>query len=573
MKRFSSLVFLLSIISCGHNVPNPNPTPIPIPVPTPLPQLLIRQTNPPRLVRDGIPFTPFGAIACCMEYKPQILAKGGKSRPPRPKPFSPFGVRATCNTLWPLASECWMDYTKSRGANFFHFRMGPFYGDEAHEIEWSEFGGPYLSGPGTDWNYKFWDKFKALLLYAQKLGANVEVNVIDTWYCKHAQWGDQEMPWPKEDYEACGRRPSPEQEKYIRKVVDEAKDFPNVVWITDNEGGAIQGDNCSWFEWVRNVIRDQEAKSGGAIRMVGTNNPTCANGPFDYIATHERAPLLNPISGKHTSNNERNPQFSPEQEYSNFCKAQERGLHYWFWRAGMNDADFERTLQLFSQGCSGPQQCFAPVENDPLWGANIPGPGQKRAALENAKLVVGNRCGTIPPHEAGLATLDELASVLRQRGECASRSADSVFILANDGWWEEYHAVSFATGCWANNNDVLPKFRWKYNGTNPTPTVCKDDVPTVDQIGCRLHQAYGLYDCTPKADGRPIRPEGDPQRIPCELKAMGGEYPVYNVRSDTLTIFPEANPMQFLIKGRGTGFVTCKVPAVNGTLCNLEISR
>ena len=142
----------------------------------------------------------------------------------RPKPLRPtFGIKIAAqeiNTLWPLASEAWMNYTQERGgANMFHFRMGPFYGDADHEAEWAAIGGPYLGGPGSDWNPSFWDKYRALLSHAQKIGSNVEVNVIDTWYCKHAQWGDQQIPWPAEDIEACGRQSSQEQEKYIRKVV------------------------------------------------------------------------------------------------------------------------------------------------------------------------------------------------------------------------------------------------------------------------------------------------------------------------------------------------------------------
>lgn len=575
LSRTVVVVLVLGALACIHRPPNPQPTPTPAPTPTPtpLPMLLLRQPEPPRLVRDGQPFTPFGAIQCCMG---SIETASKELRPPRrPLPFHPGRTAAACNTLWPLASECWMDYTHAKGANLFHFRMGPFYGDAAHESDWAAFGGPYAGGPGSDWNPTFWQKYRELLQHAREIGANVEVVTVDTWYCKHAQWGDQEMPWPAADIDACGRRPSPEQERYIRKVVSEAKDAPHVIWITDNEGDQIQGDDCAWFEWNRSVIRDEEAKSGGATRMVGTNNVRCGGGSFDYVATHARSALAEPIAGKHTENNERNPSFSPEQEYANFCRAQAAGLHWWFWRAEMTDAELEETLNLFGRGCGGPVGCFAPGTEDPLWAEPpVAGGGEMRDAVNAAKAAVGEHCGT--DHQGSLDTLGLLAAELRRQGYCASGPwTDAVVILTPSGKWEEYHAVTFATGCWAQDPAQLPKFTWEYLGTNPQPEQCPVDVPQVDEILCRLHQATNyIVDCTPKANSQPILPEGDPNRWACELKAMGGAPPVYSLRVDAgaLALVTRENPMQFQITGSGSGFVTCTIPA-GGPFCNLAVSR
>jgi hypothetical protein len=424
-------------------------------------ELLLRQPSPPRLTRGGQPFEPFGAIPCCMAFQT------ASHRPRRPVPFRINGVPQT--TRWPLASEAWMDHTAAKGASFFHFRFAAWYGDAEHEGEWSDIGGPYL-GDGPEWNLAFWQKARELTIHAAGKKANVEAVVVDTWYCKHCQWGDQPCAWPREDVDACGRRPSPGIERFIRKVVSELGCFANVIWITDNEGGEIQGTRREWYEWVRTVIRDEEQKSGcGVLHLVGTNNTDYAEGPFDYVATHDRAALRQPIAGKHTENNERNPAFPVEQEHANFCTARAAGLHWWLWRAEMPDADFERTLTLFGQGCAGPVGCFAPEPDDPLWGEAVTGAGQKKAEVEAAQAAVGERCGSIPPHEAGNATLDALGAELRKRGECASRSVDSVFVLAPDGWWEEYHAVRFTDGCWSRDPALNPKLRWKYNGPNPTP--------------------------------------------------------------------------------------------------------
>lgn len=549
-ERIALLAGICLLAACGGRTPVPVPTPTPPPPPE-LPQLLVRADGV-RLTRDGQPFTPNGAVQCCMATK-----VGG----------------AEINTLWPLASEAWMDYAKATGgSNMFHFRMGPFYGDPDHESEWT--GGPYAAGPGSDWNPAFWDRYRALLAHARKIGANVEVVVVDTWYCKRAQWGDQQIPWPKADIEACGRRPSPEVERYVRKVVSEAKDAPHVIWITDNEGDQIQGETCAWFEWVRSIIRDEEAKSGGAVRMVGTNNPRCGAGPFDYVATHAKAPLTVPLNGKHTENNERNPAFSVEQEFANYCSAQAAGLHYWYWRAEMSDADAERLLALRKAGCGGPTACFAPESDDERWDANptLGGSPELRWAVNSAKLAVGERCGT--DHNGTLATIGVLAAELRARGYCASGPwGDALAIRSPTGLWQEFHVASFANGCWSNNPEMLPKMTWSYLGPNPAPTTCTKEVPVVDEILCKLHQSTNhIYDCTPKYRGQPILPEGDPQRQACELKAMGGASPTFAVDGG-LDILPHPNPLQFQIRGSGSGVVTCRVPARPGALCNLRVTR
>jgi hypothetical protein len=190
--------------------------------------------------------------------------------------------------------------------------------------------------------------------------------------------------------------------------------------------------------------------------------------------------------------------------------------------------------------------------------------------VDSAKATVGEHCGT--DHAGSLATLDAVGADLRKQGLCAGRSADSVFVLDGE-LWKELHLVTFATGCWSQDPNQVPKNTWRYNGTNPTPPgSCPQDVPTVDEIVCKEHQTTNhIYDCTPKANGQPLAPEGDPNRPACELKAMGGQWPVYSVSGGALTLVPRENPMQFQLKGTGQGVVTCVVPV--GTFCNLQVSQ
>lgn len=526
--------------------------------------------------------------------------------PRRPMPFQPGRTEAVCNTLWPLASECWMDWTHAKGANFFHFRMGPFYGTTATEIDWQEFGGPYAGGPGSDWNPAFWQKYRELLAHARSIGANVEVNVIDTWYCKHANsdWGDQPMPWPQSDIDACGRAPSPEQERYVRKVVSESKDAPHVIWLTDNEGGEIRGTKREWYEWVRSVIRDERAQSGGAVRLVGTNNTDFCDGPFDYCATHAGPPLTS-IAGKHTENNEHNDPSSPEREQAAFCGARAQGLHWWFWRAEMSAADMEQTLDLFGQGCGGPVQCFAPApspESD--WSApSAPGvptyspsmrPPQLMAQLNQAKATVGDRCGATGINPAGVATIFQgcldtnglVAAELRKQGLCASGPwTDAVAALAPDSKWEELHVCSYGDGCYTGNPY---KGAWDYLKSNPTPPTPPSGAcgaptpPPLSRFNAKEHTKgpnRTILDSTPLVgpdatycasigftDGRsicPVRQEGAADRAACEAVVVG--VPVWTGPGE---VSPE-NPYQYWVPRGVSGTATVcasAAPSVCGSV-------
>jgi hypothetical protein len=452
-----------------------------------------------------------------------------------------------------------MDYFRGYGLNTVHFRLGPFYGDVDHESEWADTGGAYVAA-GPDFNPAFWSKVEALVQYAYDHTMWVEMNPIDTWYCKHAQWGDQPMPWPQADIDACGIAMTPVQERYLRHVVRTLGRFPNIIWTTDNEGGEIRGTKREWYVAVASIIRDEEAVVGLPVHLIGTNNTDFADGPFDYVSTHDRAALVAPIAGKWTLNNERNPEFSAEQEISNFKRARDAGLSYAFWRAEMSEATMVEVLEGYKAVIGGGAVvgCFPPASDDPLWVVppqlGVVGTSM-RPAVEESKAAVGERCGT--DHQGSLVTLDLLGAELRRHGYCAGRMDDSVFVQSPQRTWQEFHAVSFASGCWANDPAQLPKATWTYTGTSGAG--CSTDPGTVDEISCKLHQGYGLWDCTPKINGEPVRPEGDPERAACEAVAMGGR-PSYVVTGAGLSIEPVLNPMQFILRGSGNGTLSCTTP-------------
>lgn len=420
------------------------------------------------------------------------------------------------NSRWPLFSESWVDYTLPYGANFFHARLGPFYGDAEHESDWADIGGPYAGGPGSDWNPAFWAKVQELVAYAAQKGAWVEVNPIDTWYCKHAQWGDQPMPWPPGDIEACGKYGSPEQEKYIRKVVSELGKFGNVIWLLDNEGDQISNWQESWWTWQRDIIRDEEQKSGFGLRHLTGANPS-VGGVGDYVYTHSKQTLTAPEWGKWTINNERNPSGTPEREAANFDTARRQGLAWAFWRAGMSEEEMVETLQRFKDIIAGtPIGCFPPdMADDSAWEGVEPKPSCERCDVVNlAKDQMGNPCGQNPV-ESG----ERFAAVVRGMGYCAGFYADQVSIQRPDGLWEEHHVIAWTDGCYTQTGNGF-KNVWRYKGEAPPPqTGCTAPVtPTVDKFNLKPHNRW--YDSTPLFYGKEYCTAiGFPDRLHCPARS------------------------------------------------------
>lgn len=458
-----------ALFGCPGPGPGPTPTPTPTVLPTPVlpakgvpvsPEMLLRQTNARLHTLDNKAFEAFMALPCCNTPPPQVTNSG-----------------------WPLASIEYMNFTREYGANMFHFRMGPFYADDDHEVEWKEWGGPFI-GSGPDFNEKFWTQVRENAYYALKFGAYVEVNLIDTWYCKHAasNWGDQQMPWPQEDIDKCGIEWTPTHERYIRKSVEELGCFGNVIWLTDNEGNNINGTQRKWYtDQVAAIRRAEEELGCNFVHMIGTNSGF--NDVADYVAVHDRAPLTGPVDGRWTINNERNPELAPAVEQEYFRQAREAGQAWAFWVAGM---DVDTQIDVLSrfrnvvQG-GGVVQCFPPPDGD-LWGQPIEAANracQRCDVVNQAKAKMADPCGQDPS-----ASLERFAQTVRDMGYCAGKMSDSVFILAPDQLWEEHHVIAYTTGCYSLTSNGY-KAAWPYNGTNPTPpplVSCTDPVPTYEQL-------------------------------------------------------------------------------------------
>lgn len=535
---------LLSLgASCGKpHPPNPTPTPTPTPpVGTPdkgipiLPSMLLRTEG---VTTKGVKIAM--AQPCCMQF---VL--NGKDE----------------NSRWPMASESFMDWTHQYGINAYGFRFGPFRGDNDHETEWADTGGSYK--PGTlEWNPAFWQRSRDLTYHALKSDSYVLVAPLDTWGCKDTQNGSDYMPLPKSEIDSCGRNPSPEIERHIRKVVEEVGCFGNVIWTTDIEGGNIRGNQISWFLWVRDVIRSEEQKSGcGFVHMIGTNsNHSEVESQVDFVLTHERSPLSAPISGRFTLNDEHNPAFPPEEEAALFSTARDAGQSWGLWRAEQTDSQYTRTLELVKGVIDGAitPGCFAPAADDPLWGtpSSPTDSSQTWAWVREAEAIVGDRSGVSNPEM--YQTLGLLAAELRKKGHCASGPwADALAVKREDGSnsYEEIHAVAFTTGGYVTNPSTAFKNIWPYNGTPPSPSAsCTDPIPTRDRMKWAIVQHNNIKDATPLVGPRsycdsagfenrnecPTRPEGTPEVEACNRLLVGGD-PLWSSDGDTRV---RSNPYQ-----------------------------
>lgn len=517
MRKVLSLLALAVLAAACTKPRPPKPPEPPVEPPGGLPAVGV-PVSPERLLRPGPNATvtlggqrwdAFMAVQCCM---PAPAAVG--------------------NSRWPMASESWMDYTRAYSANMWHLRMGPFYGTADVESDWVDVGSPYQ--PGTlEWNPAFWKKVRELAWHAHELGPDtqLEVVVIDTWGCKVAQQGTKYMPWPQADIDACGRRMTPVQRDWIRKVVQELGCFGHVVWSTDNEGGNIPSKQAQWWADVVAEIRAAERELGcGFVHMVGTNSGIPeVESAVDFVAVHARNALSAPKAGRWTINNERNPNFPPDVEVANFETARRLGLAWAFWRSEMTEAEMAQTLEGMKRVASGGSQppptgpgCFAPDPDDLRWAQTpVQRPCQRCQEVDAAKAAIGSRCGQNVQQSLAL-----LAEELRRRGLCASGPwVDAVAVQGTDGLWEEHHAIAYTDGCWTTTARGY-KGAWKFDGPaeqpGPGPTGCSNPVtPKVERWVVKQHNR--LIDATPQFyNGATYRWDGFEISGYCEAAGMPG---------------------------------------------------
>jgi hypothetical protein len=167
-----------------------------------------------------------------------------------------------------------------------------------------------------------------------------------------------------------------------------------------------------------------------------------------------------------------------------------------------------------------------------------------RTRVKVATTTLGDLTGNDP--QENLKTL--AAKLIEQNeGLCAFGGIEAVFILRNDGRWEENHTVFFGDGGWTNSG--FGKYVGCHVNTAPPPVdpppvdpppgdgVCTDPDPTGLQSEFKMKEHGQLWDSTYRVKSFeycteagftnrtwcPLRNEGDPERPPCEAKHIGAQ--------------------------------------------------
>ena len=183
-----------------------------------------------------------------------------------------------------------------------------------------------------------------------------------------------------------------------------------------------------------------------------------------------------------------------------------------------------------------------------------------RTRIKVATTTLGDLTGNDP--QENLKTL--AATLIEQNeGMCAFGGIEAVFILRNDGRWEENHTVFFGDGGWTNNG--FGKYKGCHENTEFPPEAppveplpsgeCVNPDPTGFDAEFNLKKHNQLWDSTYRVVGRaycdeipsfvgrnrcPLREEGDPEREVCERQ----EIDVQAWWCNGQPIESEANPAQ-----------------------------
>ena len=230
---------------------------------------------------------------------------------------------------WPLVSARALRTMARAGVNWTHVRLGP-YPPAAEGREYAAY-----AADGS-WNPEFWARVRGVLAEAARLGVFVEVDVLDAWAFEHRRntFG--------EDCSALARAPQRHHLKWIRKVVVETGDFPNVMYQVGNE--TFDCDAApAWELGVRDALR---AALGGRPRLIGTNShdPELEEG-FDYAARHvdqAQAPGARPVIVNETG------ELTPAQFRVQRAAARRLGTTFVLWRGGMNGRQWARALRFLA---------------------------------------------------------------------------------------------------------------------------------------------------------------------------------------------------------------------------------
>lgn len=323
---------LSALLACGKGSPT-LPTPVPSASPSPSEEVFpgpLHIEGERFLSRSGKSVILLGGIVCC----------GGPDGPENEYP----------GNGWPWASEDQISFHAENGANYMHFRLGPFTrkGERPEFVAYEDAGAGRVN---LDvWNDSFWQALSQRVTYARSKGVYVELDLIDAWVLERPEIS----PWSKGNningVDAVGERCdiitrpiNSLQERWLTKIIEVTRPFDNVIYQVSNESG---GNNCGGVlqeEWELSIIDLMRRLHPGAL--VGTNSGRGGiEAVADYVTVHTY--FAQPPRGKPVMVNEYGENLSPEdinREMRDGIRMGGSSFHYW--RGNHSRDEFLRTLE------------------------------------------------------------------------------------------------------------------------------------------------------------------------------------------------------------------------------------
>lgn len=185
-----------------------------------------------------------------------------------------------------------------------------------------------------------------------------------------------------------------------------------------------------------------------------------------------------------------------------------------------------------------PPAGVCPIPEDVLEpAASQPPAGDHHAEVKAATTKLGSLPGMTPPQKLR-ALADQL---VEDTGWCWFAGLEAIFVIREDGYWGEYHAVSFGGGGWTNSGNG------KWMGKHADPRVTEEGLsfpdPREESMRFSIHAQPNKIDTTltvfnaleycrairmgkhgdlPRA-ACPVRPEGHPERLSWERAILGNQ--------------------------------------------------
>jgi hypothetical protein len=247
---------------------------------------------------------------------------------------------------WPLVDEPTLDLMAAHQVNYTDVRLGPSINREV----WGAGEGPQFVGYAAvedgrydldRWNPAFWQRVRSVIAHARSRGIYVGMSIIDFWVLDH-----ELSPWQADRniqgfdggrLEVGRSTPHRIHEQWVRKVVAETGEFPNVLYQDGNE--SFKGAFPVWVHRLRDIVREELSSRGFGRRPFGTNSGRTEE--VDHLYLHSRtAPEPGPLP---IIVNEY-PDRSPNQVLIEAWRAYGTGVYYQYWRGEHSWADTQRVL-------------------------------------------------------------------------------------------------------------------------------------------------------------------------------------------------------------------------------------